>query len=146
MDGTGYVEALPGAVGEAGEGTSGRAMGQGEADVEGDDAGGEEVQGHPDLGAEAGRDAGQGFQGRNEEGPLPGEWFLGDVAERVSGRYGPPGVALYQAETAADRSFGRRKGRDGCGMLLSESLYQAPEVRGRGAEVRVQEQDGVGGA
>ena len=57
--GADYVEALAGAVGEAAEVAASGTVSEGERDLEWFDPGGEEVEGHADLGAEAGGDAGK---------------------------------------------------------------------------------------
>lgn len=82
------------------------------------DAGGEPVEGHTDLGPEAGSHAGKGVESREEKRALTGEWF-GEVVARAPGD-GAPGQGFDEAETAARR---RREGRNGRGVLIIQGFY-----------------------
>lgn len=139
-EGSQGVAALAGAVGEAGGGPSRGAVAEGEWYLPGLDAGGEPVEGHADLGPEAGCDAGQGIEGRREECALTGEW-LGEVASGAPGD-AAAGQGLHEAEAAA-ASPG--EGRDGDGMLVVEGRYQGGELRGARAEIGIREEQSFGG-
>lgn len=135
MEGAEYIEALAGAVGEAGEASACLAVCEGERYLERFYARCEEVEGHADLGAEAGGYAGEGVEGRGEEGALAGEGFCGGVAGAA--RYLVPGEVLYKTEPSLR---GGREGGYGDGVVFVEGGEEGSEEPGRVAEVGVGEE------
>lgn len=111
-------------------------MGQGERKLDGLEPSVQEVQGHPDLGAEAGGNTRQRIQGRGEQGALARERFGGGVAGAA--RDLAPGVILDQAEASA--GSGRKSG-DGNMAPPFQGPQQHPQFSGGGAKIRVGEQD-----
>jgi hypothetical protein len=75
VEGSDYVEALAGAVDEAGKVAACGAVREGQRELEWFYPGGEEVEGHAYLGAEAGGYAGKDLKGGGEQCTLAGEWL-----------------------------------------------------------------------
>jgi hypothetical protein len=75
VEGLEDVEALAGAVSEAGQVAACGEVCEGEWHLEWFHTCGEEVEGHTDLGAKAGGDAGERVEGAYKEGALAGEGF-----------------------------------------------------------------------
>ena len=115
-------------------------MREGEWQLEGFYAGREEVEGHADLRAEAGGDAGEGVEGRREQGALARERFGGGVTRAAED--GASGEVLHQAKAAAVRADGGRKSGDGSRMISIEGVEEGGKMGRRGSKVSVGEKDG----